>query len=857
MNISWKIATRSILSLGILFLVACSKKPVAKKEEIKEDPPSIVTTNFATGSLIKEIVGDSSIIVFDEIPTGTKITNWSPSAKKIAEINQTRPLVFIAGEPPRWITSLSQRIKVINVLPKDSKNFQVGSNPTQALAMLEKMKTEVTKTFPELAIKSNSEAYRNQLKSYEAKWKELPKTKKTPKGLNNGITRPIGIQNLISLIETNYDLLQKQVVQKSAHAQTFEGGIVPIIEKSCMECHDAISEEGDLNLEPFLTENAADLEPDLWEKVFRVIDMGQMPPPDYETQLNQDEKNQINTWIDSVLTKWDSGQMGADPGQTTIHRLNKNEYNYTIRDLFGLKIRPAANFPEENTGEGGFDNNADALVLPPLLMENYFESVSTIVEAVYSKSSSKSLYLSTKPSSQLPPDKAAEKVFKQWASFIYRKPADQQEIARLVALFSKEFETKKRYDEAMKMPLFSMLLSPNFLYRSTLTEIENKPYQIDDFELASKLSYFLWSSMPDRELFSLAAKGELQNPDVLEAQIERMLLDDKSKALGMHFGGQWFGWELLRSSANPDIEKYPEFDLKLRIALYQESTKFFNHLIEKDESAYQLIDSDYTFLNERLAKFYGIDGVTGNELRQVKLKDKNRGGILGMGSVLTATSLPLRSSPSIRGSFVIKDVLGINLPETPMDVEQLPEDDREIIGKTFRDTLEQHREDENCRSCHGMIDPIGFGLEAFDAIGRFRTRQNGAIIDTSGVMPDGTNFSTPADLKTAILKEKKLFVRNMVKKMLSYGLGRDLTAYDRPVIREITDKVIADQGSIRTAFIEVAKSYPFRNRRSDNFNSKTKQTESEHSRESEAKQEVKQPQPRQNRRRKNRRKKTQ
>ncbi|MGJ8672487.1 DUF1592 domain-containing protein [Rubritalea sp.] len=822
MNIHWKTAIHSLPIIGIILLSSCSDN--SKQAEVEAppelDPGSIVVTNFAMDALVDELVDDRKIPVFELIPDGENPSEWVPTEKVIDVINRTRPLVFIAGEAPAWLESLTQEIKVVDLLSPSTDSFQAATNPSQALMIIDKMQAEISETFPELVLRTTTPDFYDQVKEYQVKWNTLPELVTLPEGIEIGISRPTDAEEFLPILESNY-LLLKEAAEFELKKTTYEGGIIPILERKCMECHDESSQEGDINFELYLTEDKASRYPDLWETVSKVIAMEQMPPPDHEDQLTKDEVDRLHKWSSTLATKWDAGKMGADPGKTTIHRLNKNEYNYTIRDLFDLNIRPADNFPEDGGGEGGFDNNADALFLPPLLVENYFKSASIIVDAIYAKPETRSRYLIASPSPQLPILQAAEKVLRYWSTFIYRKPANDEELARLMNLFKEEYPKSKRFDIAMKMPLFSMLISPNFLYRSSLTEVEEAPYAIDDFELASKLSYFIWSSMPDRELFKLASKGQLKDEAVLEAQVKRMLLDEKAKALGMHMGGQWFGWERLRSDANPDINKFPEFTFKLRILLYQESMMFFNQLIKDNGSAYEFLDSDYAYLNETLAKFYRIPGVEGPELRRVTLTDKSRGGVLGMGSVLTATSLPLRTSPSIRGAFVLKDILGENLPEPPMNIPQLPEDDRVVEGTTFREALDQHRDDPNCRSCHAEIDPIGFGLESFDAIGRFRTQHNGAPIDIGGQLPDGTKFTSATDLKQVLLREKERFARNMIEKMLSYALGRDLTPYDRPIVKQITDKVIADDANIHTAFIEIVKSYPFRYRRSDDYKPKT------------------------------------
>ncbi|MGJ8634229.1 MAG: DUF1592 domain-containing protein [Luteolibacter sp.] len=825
MSLIWKIAICKTLFLGMFVLSGCDRgTEVVVEKAAEETQPSIVATNYAIACFVREMVDESSITIFDPLPAGENPSDWRPSMTQLLEINRTKPLVFIAGKEPSWVGLFKDKIKVVNLLPDDSMDFQAASNPSQALRILEKIGEEISGALPDIPIKDSAPAFHEALSAYESKWGKFSELTEKPKAVLSGSVRPPNDKGFLALVDENYDRFESALA-KEARKDTFEGGILPILEQSCMECHDEAGQEGDLNLELYMTDELASLQPALWEKIAKVVQLERMPPLEKEKlQLSEEDKKKLYAWTESLTEKWDSGEMGSDPGKTTIHRLNKNEYNYTVRDLFGLKLRPADNFPEDGSGESGFDNNADSLFLPALLVENYFESAGIIVGAVYATSGTRSRYLFSRPGSKLSATEAARKIVSYWSALIYRKPAGEQEVERLLSLFEGEMKQKKPFDEAMKMPLYAMLVSPNFLYRSYESNDQSDAYEIDDFELASRLSYFLWSSMPDRELFQLAAKGELQDPEAIEAQVKRMLLDKKSKALGMHFGGQWFGWELLRSSANPDVEKYPQFTFQLRVLLYQESMMFFNDLLNSNGDIYKFLNSDYTFLNESLAKFYKIPGVEGNQLRRVTLDDENRGGVLGMGSVLTATSLPLRSSPSIRGSFVIQDILGIHLPEPPMNIAQLPEDDREIKGKTVRDSLAQHRDDPNCKSCHAMIDPIGFGLEAFDAIGRFRTHQNGVKLDTTGEMPSGTEFSSPAELKKVLLADKELFARHMVTKVLSYAIGRDMTPYDRPVIKEITDKVIADDGSIHTAFIEVAKSYPFRYRRNAGYSPQDEKT---------------------------------
>ena len=626
---------------------------------------------------------------------------------------------------------------------------------------------------------------------------------------------------LFESLEANTNSLEQlaKAVQ-SAFAQPvlkdYEHGMVDLIENYCIECHDEINEEGGVNFEQFLTESSAIKRPEFWEEVKAQVELGAMPPKKRD-QLSTEEKEFFITWIDSLSERWDSGEFGADPGRTTLRRLNKNEYNYTIRDLFGIKLRPADGFPEDSGGAAGFDNNADALFLPALLMENYVEAAGHIVEAIYADRGARGRYLFKRPTTRKSEEPTAKAILHRWISLAFRRTATPEEIDKYTAIFTQARAKARTFDDAMKMPLLGLLIAPDFLYRSEVEQSQPDAYLISDFDLASRLSYFLWSSMPDPELLSLAARGELSKEGMLEQQVIRMLEDPKADSLPMHFGGQWFGWEELRSRANPDKDRYPEFTFPLRVALYKESTAFFQHLIKTNAPAYDLLQSDYAFLNETVAKHYGIPGVEGNEFRKVDLLDDTRGGVLGMGSVLVATSLPLRSSPAVRGDFILADILGTPPPDPPMNVEQLPADDQEIKDQSFREALEAHRQDPNCKSCHQIIDPLGFAMEQYDAIGRWRTTHNGHPIDASGQLPDGTAISSPNDIRKHLLKNKDLFIRNFTEKLLSYALGRELTSYDRPVVADIAKKVTAEGGNMHTIFIEVAKSYPFRHRRNDDY----------------------------------------
>jgi hypothetical protein len=319
--------------------------------------------------------------------------------------------------------------------------------------------------------------------------------------------------------------------------------------------------------------------------------------------------------------------------------------------------------------------------------------------------------------------------------------------------------------------------------------------------------------MPDEELFRLAATQRLRDPKVLEQQVRRMLRDPKSRALADSFAGQWLRVKDLYTATQPDPRRYPEFSPSLRDAMYNETVEFFYDLVRENRSLLALLDANYTYLNEELAKHYGIQGIEGPELRRVNLNDRRRGGVLTMASVLTLTSYPRRTSPVLRGKWVLEEMLGSSTPPPPPNAGGLPADDAPRQGLTFRQRLEKHREKAECASCHSRMDPIGFGLENFDAIGRWREQIAGESVDSTGVLANGQEFSGPIGLKMHMLARKEEFLRNVTEKMLAYALGRGIEPYDIPTVRKIANAVAREGYRSSTLIEEIVKSYPFQYRR--------------------------------------------
>ena len=341
----------------------------------------------------------------------------------------------------------------------------------------------------------------------------------------------------------------------------------------------------------------------------------------------------------------------------------------------------------------------------------------------------------------------------------------------LLKLFQQSDRQGLPFDEAVGRSLKAALVSPNFLYR--LEQDGGAEQRIDDYDLASRLSYFVWLSMPDETLFDLAREGRLREPDVVRGQVRRMIRDPRADAFSSRFISQWLGSVELGRSAKPDTGVFPEYSGSLEESMKREVVEFFRHLLQEDGSLLQLIDADYLTVNEELAAHYGISGVTGREFRKVPIQDRNRGGVIGMAGLLTTASLPVRTSPVLRGKWVLETLLGKELPPPPPDAGDLPEPTPATEGLTLRQRFEQHRESPQCAACHDRIDPIGYGLENYDAIGRWRlTDENDRPLDTVGELPDGEHFNGPAELKDILLSRKETFARTVTERMLAFALGR-------------------------------------------------------------------------------------
>lgn len=415
-------------------------------------------------------------------------------------------------------------------------------------------------------------------------------------------------------------------------------------------------------------------------------------------------------------------------------------------------------------------------------------------------------------------DACLRKSLEVFASRAYRRPVTSEELEHLLSLIRVAEAEDLTPEEGVRLAIVAVLMSPQFLFR---VELDPDPanagsvHALNDFELASRLSYFLWQAPGDDELFRLASKSELSKEGTLAAQALRMLRDPRASALTESFCGQWLTIRNL-ATVTPDPARFPGFDDELRNAMRRETELCFELVVQEDRSVLELLDAPYTFLNERLAKHYGIPGVEGKEFRRVELVDGRRGGVLTHASVLTVTSNPTRTSPVKRGKWVLEQILGTPPPPPPGNVPELKDDAAgQTLTGTLRERMEQHRRDPNCGSCHAKMDALGFGLENFDAVGAWREMDGGAQIDASGDLPDGRKFQGPSELKRVLLGDEASFTRALAEKLLTFALGRGMEYSDRRFVASISERVRASGHKFSSLVLAIVESAPFREQRRD------------------------------------------
>jgi len=615
--------------------------------------------------------------------------------------------------------------------------------------------------------------------------------------------------------------------------------IASAAKQHCTACHNASSPAAGIDFAALLEQQPLVRNRESWERVIAVLE-AKLMPPEAAPQPTAQQRQELLDALHHEISEFDYSQID-DPGFEPLKRLTHAEYRHTLRDLFGVDLDPTQRFTPEMSGGSGFDNSANSLFLQSSLMERYISAAERVVEDALPAAPTtddhqrtRALVLVAQPGSGVTERQAAETILGRWLPRAFRRPATAAESSRAMEKYDHEREGGADHESAIKAVLAATLISPNFLFRVESAPPASEPAPVNDWELASRLSYFLWSTMPDDELFDLARAGRLQEPAVLKGQLARMLADPKADTLATVFAAQWLGFGQVGNRVRLGPIDFPWCTDTLMDSMRAESSLFFLSLLRENRPIPQLVGADYTFVNEELADtLYKMDGIEGAEMRRVSTGGTPRGGVLGQGAILAVTSNYNQTSPVKRGHWILETLLGTPPPPPPANAGVF---DQEVSGKkdlTFREKLAMHSNNETCRACHAKIDPLGFPLENFDYFGRwrddytFRVRIKKADdpnvdpddnfrkvvkkIDVSGVLPEGAEFAGPDGLKRVLLEHRQDdLVRQVVSKMLAYALGRQLEYYDEPAVRKILQRLEQDDYRFQTLLREIVDSRPFR-----------------------------------------------
>ena len=625
----------------------------------------------------------------------------------------------------------------------------------------------------------------------------------------------------------------------TAAAKEFNQKVRPVLEEYCYDCHGDGEKRGGVALDSFnSTSNFADSR-DVWWRVLKNLRANLMPPAK-KSQPTKQQKELIAQWIKGSV--FEADPLNPDPGRVTIRRLNRVEYQNTIRDLVGVEFDALEEFPADDTGHG-FDNIGDVLTLSPMLLEKYLTAAEQIIaqavptNAPTGENGGRPKNYARFFPKEIPAAAAARREYARellgdFTRRAFRRPVDRNTTDRLAKLAESIYaQPGKAFEAGVAEAMVAVLASPRFIFREENSEpvggAKKYPF-VDEYALASRLSYFLWSSMPDEELFQLAAAGTLRIN--LSSQLVRMLADKRADALEKNFVGQWLqarDIETIPIEANsvvarerkigPEEEPPERLTPELRHAMLLETEDVFKFIRREDRSLLELLASDYTFLNEPLARHYGITNVSGSEMRRVTLPpDSPRGGILTEGAVLAVTSNPTRTSPVKRGVFILDNILGTPALPPPPNVPPLEASIKNQSNHvpTLRETLAVHREDALCASCHDQMDPLGLALENFNALGRWRDQEFSQPIDASGQLITGEKFSNVRELKRVLVENHaEDFYRTMTQKLLTYALGRGLDYYDVETVDQIVARVEKSGGKPSALLAGIVESAPFQKTR--------------------------------------------
>jgi hypothetical protein len=551
-----------------------------------------------------------------------------------------------------------------------------------------------------------------------------------------------------------------------------------------------------------------------WNSILTRIRNAEMPPKGAPAPSLEDVEAFVARTQHNLKTA--ACADGIVPGPYPTRRLNRSEYSATVRDLLNIHLDVGADLPNDGAGGEGFDNAAETLFLSPIHAEKYLAAAKLAISTALGDDRTRTRLLVSAPGPGISDEVAARRVLEEFLPRAFRRAVAADEITPYLDLFRLARAQSRTFEDAIARPLIAVLLSGDFLFRREPANLSGSQRLVDHYSMASRLSYFLWGTMPDGLLLDLAEQGKLQHADVLQWQVERMLRSPKSHDFAKRFVEQWLSTRDLGRSVRPDSGLFPEYeDQEIQSDIRYQPIMFFQELLVKDLSLLNLIDSRFTFVTRKLMRHYSLPGNlarpdTAGMPQRFELPDgSDRGGLLGMAAILAVSSHPHRTSPVLRGKWLLESILGTPPPPPPPDVPELKQEPGKETA-TLRELLSEHRRNPACAGCHNRIDPLGFALENYDVLGRWRTTDAGKPIDAEGELLDGTRFNGPIELKRVLMDRKDLFIRHLTTKMLGYALGRGLTLQDSCTVDAIVEQLERNDYSAQTLIREIVFSVPFR-----------------------------------------------
>lgn len=612
--------------------------------------------------------------------------------------------------------------------------------------------------------------------------------------------------------------------------KSYEEKILPIVEARCVQCHRGDKIEGEFDFGKFPNGQSAAEAGDAWERVAKRIRLNEMPPQG-SPGLNDEQKGHFQQWVDSRPDQDLCKQLASEETQSWYRgfvmsrRLTQTEYRNAVRDVVGVPLLPDEEPPSDGAGGEGFDTVGDALFTSTIHLESYLAIADRVIEAALpdeptsgdpETAAIRNRLLTVLPNS-LQTDstksdsEAAAEIIAQFARRAWRRSVSDEEQQRLMQLYAASAGRGREFLASVREPLKAVLVSPHFLFVVETEPDESGVIRLTPHQIATRLALFIWSSVPDEQLLQLADSGEILDEQQIRLQVRRMLADPRSLALGENFGLQWLGLRGFRE-VHPDGSVFPEFADELASDMREEAIRFVAHVFQQNRPVTDLVAADYVLVNGRLAQHYQIDLPAESSWQTVSVANGRRGGVVTLGSVLTATSYPRRTSPVLRGRWILEELLGSSVPAPPPNVPALEENTASTEGLTLRQRLDLHRQNADCASCHDRMDPLGFGLENFDGIGRWRDNDNGQPIDNAGQLPSGDSFSGPGELKSVLMKRSGEFQQHIVRKLLGFALGRELNKFDACVVDACLKKLNENEFKSQVVIEEIALSYPFQYR---------------------------------------------